>query len=117
MRNKLELTQAILDQLPPGHAHSVEDVINVWWMNIRANGGLRLTALGYEVLRLLKMESWTVDLDPRKINKLVILQLDRKLQYPYYIDAKKQKLILFSSREAMMATLYGDIAVWLKNLP
>ena len=33
----------------------------------------------------------------------------------YFIDYKNQRLIMFSSRDAMMATLYGDLAAWLKH--
>jgi hypothetical protein len=48
------------------------------------------------------------------------LLLDRKLQAPYYIEIEKKlarRLIMFSSREAMMATLYGDLKTFLKQLP
>jgi hypothetical protein len=118
MRNKLELTKTILAQIPNGHPYSAEDAMKLWWMNIRSTGGLRLTTIGYQVLLTLDLESWKIDItDPRKINKKVILELDHKLQYPYFLDAKKRQLILFSSREAMMATLYGDLEAWLKNLP
>ncbi len=56
-----------------------------------------------------------MDLDPKKINKKTILELDRKLQWPYYIDTKKRQIIFFSSREAMLATLYGDLGSFLKQ--
>jgi hypothetical protein len=45
----------------------------------------------------------------------MLLELDRKMQYPYFIDYKNKRMIMFSSRDAMMATLYGDLATWLKN--
>jgi hypothetical protein len=120
MRNKLELTRALLTQLPTGHAYTAEDVIPIWWVNIRNTGGLRLTGLGYQTLKLMDIESWTVDLDPSKFDRNLILLLDRKLQAPYYIEIEKKlarRLIMFSSREAMMATLYGDLKTFLKQLP
>jgi len=107
-----------MELLPDGHGQTIEAVMKLWWMNIRSTGGLRLTSIGYQVLKTLDMQSWMINIDdPRKINKRVILELDHKLQYPYYLDTKKRQLILFSSREAMMATLYGDLEAWLKNLP
>jgi hypothetical protein len=45
-----------------------------------------------------------------------MVELDKKLTTPYYIDAKKKQLVLFGSREAMMATLHGDIRRWLELL-
>ena len=120
MRNKLELTRALLTELPAGHGHTAEDVIPIWWVNIRNTGGLRLTGLGYQTLKLMDIESWTVDLDPSKFDRNLILLLDRKLQAPYYIEIEKKlarRLIMFSSREAMMATLYGDLKTFLKQLP
>lgn len=122
MRNKQQITQAILDQLPEEVRlgfKDLNDAMMYLWMNIRESGGLRLTQNGYNVLiKLLKLESYTVDLDPKQITKKNILALDRKLTAPYYISVKKvgaPKLILFSSREAMMAMLYGDICSWLER--
>ncbi len=122
MRNKLEITQAVLDQLPPGHTWKVDDVMPLWWMNIRTNGGLRLTRDGYTILKSLKLESWEVSVEPSKFDRKMILLLDKKLQAPYYIEVNRKSpaminIIMFSSREAMMATLYGDLKAFLKNLP
>ncbi len=121
MRNKLEITQAVLDQLP-GHAWTVDDVMPLWWMNIRTNGGLRLTRDGYTILKSLKLESWEVSVEPSKFDRKMILLLDKKLQAPYYSEVNRKSpaminIIMFSSREAMMATLYGDLKAFLKNLP
>jgi hypothetical protein len=49
------------------------------------------------------------------VNKSVLLALDRKITFPYYINFPGQQLILFSSREAMLATLYGDLQKFLEN--
>lgn len=99
-----------------------------WWANIRDNGGLRLTHHGYEILdRVLGMESWSLDLtdpDPlgtwrSRITKKIILDLDRKLEWPYYLDfnprKKTRRIVFFSSKEAMLATLYGDLESFLKQ--
>ena len=114
--NKREITQRLLDLLPTGRNElDLEQALKIWYMNIRDTGGLRLTSIGYTVLKTLDVESWNIDLDGRRLNKRVILELDKKLQYPYYIDVKKKQLIFFSSREAMLATLYGDLEAFLKQ--
>lgn len=112
--NKREITQHLLDLLPDTRA-TLDQALKVWYMNIRDSGGLRLTSIGYAVLKNLDIESWTLELDPKKINKRLVLEMDRKLQYPYYIDIKKKQLIFFSSREAMLANLYGDLESFLKQ--
>ena len=122
MRNKEQITQAILDQLPEEIQlgfKDLDDAMMYFWMNFRESGGLRLTKNGYEVLtKILKLESWALDIDPHKITKRTILQLDRKLTAPYYIAVRRvgePKIILFSSREAIMASLYGDITAYLQS--
>lgn len=122
MRNKTEITQAILEQMPEEVQKTfgnLNEAMMYLWMNFRESGGLRLTKAGYEVLtKMLKLESWAVDIDPRKITKRTILQLDRKLTAPYYISARlagDPKIILFSSRETVMVSLYGGIIQYLER--
>lgn len=112
--NKREITQRLLGLLPNSPCN-LDEALKIWYMNIRESGGLRLTGIGYTVLKTLDIESWCLDLDAKKINKKIVLEMDRKLQYPYYIDVKKKKLIFFSSREAMLANLYGDLEAFLKQ--
>lgn len=91
-----------------------------WWANIREDGGLRLTKHGYDMLdKIFKLESWIVQLPEKtNISKRDILEMDRKLCWPYYIRTKGKKqieIVFFSSREAMMATLYGDLKAWIAS--
>ena len=94
-----------------------------WWANIRPEGGLRLTKHGYEILHdILRYESWSLDLSNQTnsaINKRTVLDLDRKLEWPYYLDfnprKKNRRIVFFGSREAMMATMYGDLKKWLQS--
>jgi hypothetical protein len=116
--HKSQITQAIIDQLPADSAVSLEFAMNHWWVNIRSSGGLRLTESGYQVLTELEVPSYSVDLDPMKFDRWMILNLDRKMRAPYYIIAKKkipQRIIMFNSRDAMMASLYGDLEKFLEN--
>jgi hypothetical protein len=55
-----------------------------------------------------------------RLTKRVILDLDRKLEWPYYLDfdarKKRARIVFFGSREAMMASIYGDIEKWLATI-
>lgn len=115
--NKREITKRLLELIPDtsGVSQSLDQALNTWYMNIRESGGLRLTSIGYTILKTLDIESWCLDIDPKKFNKRTTLDLDNKLQYPYYIDTKNKQLIFFSSREAMLANLYGDLEAFLKQ--
>jgi hypothetical protein len=118
MPNKNELTQRIIDLTPEGPGRlTLEEARRTWYQNIRESGGLRLNFLGYRTLQMLGVQSWPVELADikRYTTPPMLLELDRKMKYPYFIDYKNKRMIMFSSRDAMMATLYGDLAEWLKN--
>ena len=122
MQNRLEITQAILDQLPEEVRvgfKDLDDAVMYFWMNIREGGGYRLTQNGYNVLtKILKLEKFEIPIDPHHITKRNLIALDRKLAAPYYIAVRRigePKLVLFSSREAVMASLYGDLNSYLQT--
>lgn len=119
MRDKLKLTETILAQLPPEHGMELNTAMKVFWYNIRAQGGLRLTELGYFTFKkVLELESYDMVIDWEKFDRTTILKLDRKLLMPYYIEVNKKipkKIIFFGSREAMLARLYGDLDKFLDN--
>ena len=106
------------------YQQSLDNAMKTWWANIRRDGGMRLTDLGYEMMHdVLKLESWGLDLSDRErviFTKQLVLDLDRKLEWPYYIDVsvkrKRRRIVFFGSREAMMATMYGDLEQWLASL-
>ena len=115
LKNKETITQAVLDQQE--FPISMEVALVSWWINIRSVGGLRLSKHGYLSFQAAGIESWSVEMtDIRStMNKKLLLELDRKLKYPYYIDYRNKKVIFYSSKEAMMAQLYGSIKSWLDN--
>jgi hypothetical protein len=120
VRDKKKLTQQLLNLLPDDQHPGVQDVLPIWWYNLRKNGGMRLTSTGYTVFsQVLELENYEFSIqDPLKFNQHTILNLDRKLKMPYYIHAVKgvpQKIVFFGSREAMMANLYGDLFKFLEN--
>jgi len=130
MKNrKLEIVQKLLELLPESSRGSTDDAMVTWWTNIRRDGGLRLTNQGYHIMHdVLKLESWHLDLSEgdeqpnyrARITKRIVLELDKKLEWPYYLDfdarKKRRRIIFFNSREAMMATMYGDLERWLKSI-
>ena len=114
MTHRRDVTATVIQQLPV--PLDLDEAMSTWYYNLRPQGGFRLTALGYQALNVAAMNSWSVDINPRDLTKSNLLTLDRKLQWPYYIDARRKKLVLFSSRDAVMATLYGDIKSWITSL-
>ena len=65
----------------------------------------------------LKHYEYTID-DPMLFNQHMILDLDRKMQMPYYIHAVKgvpKKIVFFGSREAVMVNLYRNLQQFLDN--
>jgi len=119
VRDKLKLTQAVIEQLPDGHGMDVNTAMKVWWYNIRSNGGLRLTELGYFTFKkIMDLESYSMEIDWETFDRMTVLKLDRKLQMPYYIEVNKKipkNIVFFGSREAMIARLYGDLNKFLDN--
>ena len=117
--SKSKLTKRLIELLPEDHRITLDEAMLHWYTNIRNNGGFRLTVFGYQAMKILGLESWSVELTDIKItmDKTMLLDLDRKLTYPYFIDYKKKAIIFYSSKEAMMATMYGSIKNWLDQMP
>ena len=119
MRDKLKLVETLIAALPNGHEETADRAMKLWWYNIRGTGGLRLTDIGYFVLKnMLDIESYDMDVDLDTFDRNMLLQLDRKLQMPYYIHVVKgvpKKIVFFGSQEAMLANLYGALDKFLSN--
>jgi hypothetical protein len=117
--SKHKLTLRLIELLPEDHRITLEEAMVLWYTNIRNNGGFRLTQNGYQAMKILGLDSWSIPLTDIKItmDKNLLLSLDRKLTYPYFIDYKKTEIVFYSSKEAMMATMYGSIKNWLDNTP
>ena len=109
-----QLTLNVLKLLPESEQITFDEASRAWWKNFRTDGGYRLTPEGFLVFNtILEVENWRVS-SPANLRLLV--ELDKKLNSPYYVDTKKKELVLFGSREAMMATLHGDVKRWLELL-
>ena len=109
VRDKRKLTETLVQQLDPDLGITVEEAINLWWYNLRAGGGLRLTDIGYKAFtQLLNLEHYNYNLEPFDLDSRIVIAMDRRLQKPYYIVTKKKipvKIVFFGSKEAMMANL------------
>ena len=120
MRDKQKLTQELIQLLPGEQRIGVESAMSIWWFNLRKNGGMRLTSTGFNTfVEKLELEHYSYPIDnPMLFNHETILELDRKMQMPYYIHATKgipKKIVFFGSQEAVMVTLYGNLRQFLDN--
>lgn len=119
MRDKKKLTQELVQHLPEQFKVTAQEAIPLWWHNLRSNGGMRLTRVGYETFtKVLELEHYEYQVNPFDITSRMIITLDRKLQHPWYVVFHKQmpkSIIFFSSKEAMMVNLYGDLKKFIDN--
>ncbi len=112
--NRERFTVKLIELLPDSKKIPFDQARLEWWFNPSKNGGFRLTLEGYNVMAsVLEFEHWRVATHP---NLRLLLDLEKKLEVPYYVGTKKKELILFGSKEAMMATLHGDVKRWLDLL-
>jgi hypothetical protein len=120
MRDKKKLTEELIELLAEDDRVTVRYAMIAWWFNIRERGGMRLTGLGYRAFTEdLELEHYSYSIEnPILFNQQTILQLDRKMQMPYYIDVVKKmpkKIVFFGSKEAVMINLYGNLQQFLDN--
>ena len=117
MLNKLALTQELITRYPD--APLLDEAMRTWWQNIQEDGGMRLTSQGFYVFEnLLELESYTFELPERLLTPKNLLAMDRHMTCPYYIvnNRKLNKIVMFGSREAMMAVLHGDMQRFINSL-
>jgi len=115
---KSDITSQLIQLLPEQESCDYKKAMNTWWQNVRKTGGLRLTDSGYRIFKnVLEFDTWSVDIsnNKEKVNQRILIELDRTLEWPYYLDKKTRQIHFFSSREATLATLYGDVHEWLSK--
>jgi hypothetical protein len=110
------LVAAILSTGDLDPALTVDQADQRWFHNHRSSGGLRLTAAGLQDFLKLGLNSWSFELGTTKMCSRDLIKLDKRLEFPYFIDRKKNRILFFGGKEAMMATLYNDARKWLENL-
>ena len=117
MLNKHTLTAELIHHYPD--APALDEAMRSWWQNIREDGGLRLTDVGYLVFsNFLELSNYTFELPEKLLTPRNLIALDRHMASPYYIvnNRKHNNIVMFGSREALMATLHGDMQRFIKRL-
>ena len=119
MRDKFALTRELLKHLKHDSI-TFEAARSMWWYNLRQDGGLRLTTLGYLALvNDVELVYYRYELKKTDVfNTRTIIELDKKLQMPYYIMADRgyaTHIIFFGSKEAMCAKLFDNLDRFLSN--
>ena len=117
MLSKLTLTQELITRYPD--APLLDEAMVTWWQNIREDGGLRLTYEGFYVCEnLMELSSYSFELPEKLLTPKNLIALDRRMTCPYYMvnNRKLNKLVMFGSREAMMAVLHGDMQRFITSL-
>ena len=111
LEQKSKLTETVLELIPADQRPTLETALKLWYRNIRTTGGYRLTEKGYQQFCQLDFENWTFDLKQNDeiFTKRLLIELDKKLELPYYINTKQRQVLFFSSKEAMTAALYGSL--------
>jgi len=115
MLTKQQITERILEGLPEDDRPTYDEACKSWWMNFREGGGFRLTNAGFMALSTWEFETYVFD-SPTSLVAISrhLLILDKKLDCPYYIKiGKRPQIVLFGSKQAMMAAMYGDLEKWL----
>ena len=120
MGRKLSLTKQILDAIdsPP----SEELALMTWWSNIQDTGGMGLTNEGFRIFtEVLDLEHYDWEFpDNKMLGNRIVLALDRKMEFPYYIRQPKGKrtpgkIFLFGERDAVIINLCGDLTKFVEN--
>jgi hypothetical protein len=120
VRDKQRLTQDLINLLPDNKKISLDQAMKTWWFNLRKNGGMRLTGPGHlTFVKDLELEHYEHAINnPMLFNQHTILDLDRKMQMPYYIATTKgipKKIVFFGTKEAVVVNLYGNLQQFLDN--
>ena len=108
MPTKQQYTDAFIrngdDSVKPSDAH------HFFWYNIRRDGGLRLTHDGYEYLvKILNLEHYTIKTPDVQITNQYLVDLDRFIKCPYYMESGRwKKIILFDKKVYFALTMYNN---------
>lgn len=107
----------LLPQYPSVRQAEIDQHYITWWHNIRDTGGYRLRDQGYKWLKdILTLEHWNFDIKDQKLTYQTILEMDRHIECPYYLNRKGTQLVLFGDEPATLLTLYGgDVKAFLES--
>jgi len=117
-----QLTQQLADSISLSYQQAEDE----WWFS-KSKTGLRLADDGFHIF-VTKLDIqyyvWKPQ-DSIKLTPKILLQLDRKIEQPYYLQlggptwSKKSfvyAIVLFGEKQAMLLSLIGDLELWLTRL-
>jgi hypothetical protein len=100
----------------PSDGFTMEQFRKIWWFNPLNTSSMRLSKSGANFATAqAKIRYFSHDLSSAILPK-TLLQLEKILEYPYYIPGVK-KIIIFDERTSLTLTLYGnDLQCYLDNV-
>ena len=118
--NKILLTEEMITTTSA--IYDLRTAMRKWWINSTQTGGLRLTSMGFKILKEdMNHDSYLFkSIDILKPGNL--LTLDNKLSCPYYISYKDARvdnywsIEIFGAKEATMISLHSNFNAYLKTL-
>lgn len=122
---KEKITEAVIKELPDHLKINHKDAMVSWWMNIRKEGGLRLTAVGDMAFKAAQIEFYECPFSLEKDDpaQKIILDMNKKLKCPYFLGVNKNKdkektpyIRLYDSKIAMLIGLYGSVKEYLSSI-
>ena len=116
MSNKTDLTRQLLDQLPLDERPTFGLAMKTWWQQSGEDGGMRLSPMGLDVFKQLKVTQYEFEFE-HVLSPNLLITLHRKLTCPYYLKGGKIcRLIMFGSEQAVIYAMYGDLKKFLRYL-
>lgn len=123
---KEAMTQAVLAELPTDRRQPLEEAMVTWWMNIRQQGGFRLSDYGDTAFQLAQIEhnNFVYEI-PASATKRdgrwmqIMLDIDQALNVPYYFyrgDKKQIMIRVYDSKTAMLVNLYGTFQEFIDSV-
>ena len=120
------MRQRLTQQLADSISLSYQQAEDEWWF-AKNKTGLRLSDTGCDIfVTKLDIQHYVWKPDKSiKITPKILLQLDRKIEHPYYLQlggptwSKKSfvhAIVLFGEKQAMLLNLIGDLELWLNRL-
>lgn len=119
MLTKEDFTRRVLEVVNDT-GWDLESALQLWWQDERDSGGMRLSPTGHKYFQQAGIEGWEFVVESTvPARPLTLLTLKQHMTMPYFLSiGKKFSITFYSSRDATMYSLYGNIdrfVIALKN--
>ena len=89
-----------------------------WGKNPRQGGGLRLTKKGFTYLKKVFGKPFIWEFPDRKyLTSALVLDMDRIMTYPYYLEAKNKKdtgrIYVYGEKDQLVFALVNDLKLFI----